>query len=50
MVESAPHHKNEFDAVLSVTGHNTGTHSYCDYVAWMEFDWMSCYDFSLELY
>jgi len=35
-----PHHENQFDAVLSVTGHNTGTHSCCDFVAWMEFDWI----------
>jgi hypothetical protein len=27
-----PHHENEFDVVLSVTGHTNA----CDLVAWME--------------
>jgi len=31
-----PHHKNEFDAILSVTGHNIAElKAYYDYVAWI---------------
>ena len=37
----SPHHENEFDVVLSVTGHDrTKINVSCDFVAWMEFGWM----------